>query len=76
MNKQITVTITFTKEELATLCSCLFDSKSYWFDHLCRARTQSDYFLSENGAQLVYDERGKTYDRISTMYSETYGEED
>jgi hypothetical protein len=74
MDKQITVTITFTKEELATLCSCLHDSTSYWYDHMRKAQTEPDYFLNEHGSRLVYTQRSEVYAQMNTMYTDTYGD--
>ena len=45
------------------------DSSSYWYNHLCKSQENKDYHLTEPGCKLLWEHRGKLYDRMSTLYN-------
>jgi hypothetical protein len=76
MKEQFHVTVTLTRDELYDLCAALHDSTSYWYKHLRNAQTEKNYFLSANGAELVYDQRSNMYTKFNDVYHATFGDED
>lgn len=76
MDHQFTVTITLTKDEMYNLCAALHDSTSYWYKHRCNAQTEENYFLSESGATLVFDQRTEMYKKFNDVYHDTFKTDD
>ena len=76
MTQQTTITVTFTKDELDDLCAALFDSTSFWYNHMCCAREEKDYFLKPEGAALVYDKRNQMYAKFRDTYYNTFPNEE
>lgn len=76
MDQHFTVTFTLTKDEMFDLCAALHDSTSYWYKHLRNARTMEDYFLTEKGSTLVYEQRTQMYRKFNDVYHETFETDD